>query len=106
MCHRSTPDLAKSLGVVPDEQFTKGSWHDSLPESMHHHSLILGVQPPHLCPKTIEELLQGLSLILSYVEKIIRDRWGSPISYVLLPEQRRTLHERCHVPIRETDEPI
>jgi len=27
-------------------------------------------------PKTVEEILEGLSLILSYVEKIVRDRCG------------------------------
>jgi len=43
---------------------------------------------------------------MPYVEKIVRDRWGSPIGYVLLPEQRTKLREQCHMPIREADEPI
>ena len=105
MSHCSTPDLA-SLGAAPNERLVEGSRHDPLPERVHHHGLILGVQLHHLCSKTIKELLQGLSLILSYVEKIVRDRWGSLIGYVLLPEQRRKLRERRHVPIREADEPI
>ena len=80
MSHRSTPNIAESLGVVPDEGFVEGSRHDPLPERVYDHGLVLGVQLHHLCPKTIEELFQGLSLILSYVEKIVRNWWGSPIA--------------------------
>jgi len=43
--------------------------------------------------KEIEEFFQGLSLILSYVKEIVRDRWGSRIRDVLLPEQLGQLHE-------------
>ena len=106
MSHRSTPDLAESLRTTPYERLTEGSRHNPFPERVHHHVLILGVEPHHLCPKTIEEILQGLSLILSYVEKIIRDWRGSPTGYVLLPEQCRKLRERRHMPIREADKPI
>ena len=44
------------------------------------------VQPHHLCSKAVEEFLQRVSLILSYVKEIIRDRWGSLIRNVLCPE--------------------
>jgi len=106
MGNRSTPDLAESFGAVSDERFTEGSRHDALPERVYHHGLVLGVQLYHLCPKTIEELLQGFSLILSYVEKIVRNGWGSPICNVLLSEQLKKLHKRRHVAIKEADEPI
>ena len=79
---------------------------NSLPESVHHHILVLGEQPYLLCPKSVEEVLQGLSLVLPYVEKIITDWRGSPIGFVLLPEQCRKLHKRRYMPVRETDEPI
>jgi len=57
-------------------------------------------------PKTIEELFQGLSMILSYIKKIVRNERGSPICNVLLSEQLRKLRERRHVAIREVDEQI
>ena len=57
MSHRSMPDLVESLGAAPDERLTEGSRHDPLPERVHHHVFILGVEPHHLCPKMIQELL-------------------------------------------------
>jgi len=57
-------------------------------------------------PKRFEEVLQGFFLILSYVKKIVRDWRGSPIGYVLLPEQRRKLRKRGYMPVREADEPV
>jgi len=73
---------------------------------MHHHRFILSVQPHHLCPKTVEELLQGLSLILPYVKKIVKDGRGSPIRDVMFSKQLSELWERRHVATREADEPI
>ena len=54
----------------------------------------------------VEEFLQRLSLILSYVKEIIRDRWGSPIRDVLCPEQFCKLWELRHMAIKEADEPV
>ena len=54
-------------------------------------------------PKTIEELFQGLSMILSYIKKIVRDWQGSPIDDVLIPEQRRKLRKRRYMFVREDD---
>ena len=49
----------------------------------------------------VEEFFQGLSLILSYVKKIVRDRWESPVRDVLLPKQLGQLRERRYMAIRE-----
>ena len=73
---------------------------------MYYHLFVLDVQSHHLCPKTVKELLQGLSLILPYVKKIVRNGRGSPIRDVLFSEQLNELWERRHVAFKETDEPI
>jgi len=57
-------------------------------------------------PKRMRKSFQGLFLILSYVVKIVRDWRGSPVGYVLLPEQHRELRKLCHMPVKEADEPI
>ena len=106
MSHHATPYLFEGLRVVSNKWFTEGAWHNALPERVHHHPFVFEVQPHYLCPKAVEELLQRLSLILSYVKEIIRDRWGSPIRDVLRPEQLCKLWERRHMAIREADEPV
>ena len=54
----------------------------------------------------MEKLLQRLSLILSYVKEIIRDRRGILIRDVLCPEQLCKLWERRYMAIRKADEPV
>ncbi len=73
---------------------------------MNHYRFILSVKPHHLRPKTVNKLLQRLTLVMSYIEEIVRFGWGSAIRDVLLPEQFRQLCERRHVAIRDADEPI
>ena len=51
-------------------------------------------------------VLQRPSLVLPYVEKIVRDWRRSPIGYVLLPKQHRKLRKRRHMRVREADEPV
>ena len=73
---------------------------------MHHQSLVLSVELYHQRRKPVQEVLQGLSLILFHLEEVERDGGWSSIDYELFPEQCRELIERGYVSIRETNEPI
>ena len=45
-------------------------------------------------------------MVLLYIEKIVRDRRGSPIDDVSLFEQCRKLRKRCYMSVREADKPV
>jgi len=57
MDYHSTFDIAEGFGTTLDERLVEGSRCDSLPESVHHHVLILSVQPHHLCLESVELFL-------------------------------------------------
>jgi len=73
---------------------------------MHRHGLIYGFQPHYLDSKPVQELLQGLSLVLLNVKDNIRDSSGGPVNEVLFSKQCRELVEGGDVSVRESDEPL
>ena len=56
--------------------------------------------------KHVQELFQGLYLVLLYVKDIVQDSRRSPVDKVLLSKQRCELVEGSNVSVREIDEPF
>ena len=70
-------NLVEHLLATPYQGIVERSWQHPLSEGVYRHIFIFGVQLHHQCPKPIQEVFQRLSLILFYVEKIVRDRRGA-----------------------------
>jgi len=77
--HRATPYLSKGLGAASYDRFTEGSKAHSFPECVDDHRLLCGANLHHLRSEAIDVFLEGLTLILLYIEQVVRDRRWSTI---------------------------
>ena len=77
MLHHATPYFSEGPGAIANDGFAKGAGTHAFPERVHDHGLFRSTNLYYLGPETVDVLLQSLTLVLLYVEQIIRNgRWG------------------------------
>ena len=79
-------NLIQRIWATPYQRITERSWQHPSSEGVYRHIFIFGVQLHHQCLEPVQEVLQRLSLVLLYVENIVKDRRGSLVDDVLLSE--------------------
>jgi len=91
---------------IPDQWVTKWSRHDSLPKSVDHQGLVMGLKLhcERLVP--VQIIFQRLSLPLLHVEEIKWDQWLVLVDNELFPEQLRKLIKRGDVAVRKATKPL
>ena len=104
--HNTSPDFGERGGVVPDERLTKGPRQYTLFEGVHEHFLVLSWQSDYPSPESVQEILQGLPLVLPYIKQVIRHQRWRLVHYVLLDKHLGKLLERGNVASGYTDEPV
>ena len=106
MSHNTSPDFSKRGGVGPDQRLAERSRQHALFEGVHKHLLILARQADYLCSKSIQIVLEGLSLMLPYIEQVIRHHRWRLVHNVLVDKKLRELLETSYVASRQADEPF
>jgi len=79
MLHRATPYFSKGPGAIANDGFAKRSRTHALSECVHDHGLFRSANLYYLGPKTVDVLLQCLSLILFHIKQVVRNWRQGPV---------------------------
>ena len=104
--HSTSPDFGERGGVAPDERLTKRPRQHALFEGVHEHLFVLSWQTDYSSSESVQEILQGLPLVLPYIKQVVRHQRWRLVHYVLLNKHLGKLLERGNVASGYTDEPV